>query len=92
MGASGSERSEFYPYRYLASEGFLPGYNFTRLPLRVFIPGGDSTGEFISRPRTIALREFVRVPHSAVAGKAEVQRGRRLLHERIFSQSILRRR
>ncbi len=59
MGASGgSERSEFYPYRYLASEGFLPGYNFTRLPLRVFIPGGDSTGEFISRPRTIALREF----------------------------------
>jgi len=54
----GTERSEFYPYRYLASEGFLPGYNFTRLPLRVFVPAGDSTGEFISRPRTIALREF----------------------------------
>ena len=54
----GTERSEFYPYRYLASEGFLPGYNFTRLPLRVFVPSGDSTGEFISRPRTIALREF----------------------------------
>jgi len=54
----GTERSEFYPYRYLASEGFLPGYNFTRLPLRVFIPAGDSTGEFISRPRSIALREF----------------------------------
>jgi len=49
--------SEFYPYRYLASEGFLPGYNFTRLPLRVFIPIGNS-GEFISRPRFIALREF----------------------------------
>ena len=56
--SSGPERSEFYPYRYLASEGFLPGYNFTRLPLRVFVPGGDSTGEFISRPRVIALREF----------------------------------
>jgi hypothetical protein len=54
----GTERSEFYPYRYLASEGFLPGYNFTRLPLRVFVPAGDSTGEFISRPRVIALREF----------------------------------
>jgi superfamily II DNA/RNA helicase len=53
-----SELSEFYPYRYLASEGFLPGYNFTRLPLRVFIPTGDSSGEFISRPRAIALREF----------------------------------
>ena len=22
------EESDFYPYRYLASEGFLPGYNF----------------------------------------------------------------
>ena len=53
-----SELSEFYPYRYLASEGFLPGYNFTRLPLRVFLPTSDSTGDFISRPRTIALREF----------------------------------
>lgn len=49
--------SEFYPYRYLASEAFLPGYNFTRLPLRVFVPKGDD-GEFIARPRAIALREF----------------------------------
>lgn len=49
--------SEFYPYRYLAAEGFLPGYNFTRLPIRTFIPVGDS-GEYISRPKFIALREF----------------------------------
>ncbi len=54
----GTERSEFYPYRYLASEGFLPGYNFTRLPLRVFLPSTDTSGEFVSRPRTLALREF----------------------------------
>lgn len=54
-----SELSEFYPYRYLASEGFLPGYNFTRLPVRVFLPTGDgNAGDFISRPRSIALREF----------------------------------
>ncbi len=53
-----TELSEFYPYRYLASEGFLPGYNFTRLPLRVFLPTTDSSGEFVSRPRPIALREF----------------------------------
>jgi hypothetical protein len=53
-----AELSEFYPYRYLASEGFLPGYNFTRLPLRIFVPSGTSSGEFISRPRPIALREF----------------------------------
>ena len=55
--AGSRQLSEFYPYRYLASEGFLPGYNFTRLPLRVYIPKGDD-GEFISRPRSIALREF----------------------------------
>ena len=42
-----SELSEFYPYRYLASEGFLPGYNFTRLPIRVFLPTSDSSGEFV---------------------------------------------
>jgi superfamily II DNA/RNA helicase len=55
--SSRSSLSEFYPFRYLASEGFLPGYNFTRLPIRTYIPIGDS-GEYISRPRFIALREF----------------------------------
>ena len=53
-----TELSEFYPYRYLASEGFLPGYNFTRLPLRIFVPTGSTAGEYISRPRSVALREF----------------------------------
>mgnify|MGYP003812592195 CR=1 FL=1 len=53
-----SQLSEFYPYRYLASEGFLPGYNFTRLPIRVFIPNSSTGGEYISRPKHIALREF----------------------------------
>ena len=53
-----TDLSEFYPYRYLASEGFLPGYNFTRLPLRIFVPTGNTAGEYISRPRSIALREF----------------------------------
>ena len=52
------ELSEFYPYRYLASEGFLPGYNFIRLPLRIFVPTGSTVGEYISRPRSVALREF----------------------------------
>ena len=56
--SSSTDLSEFYPYRYLASEGFLPGYNFTRLPLRVFVPTGSTAGEYISRPRSIALREF----------------------------------
>jgi hypothetical protein len=55
---STGDRSEFYPYRYLAAEGFFPGYNFTRLPIRIFIPSGSTTGNFISRARPIALREF----------------------------------
>ena len=50
------EEGDFYPYRYLASEGFLPGYNFPALPVRAWVPRGD--GEFIARPRFLALREF----------------------------------
>ena len=50
------EESDFYPYRYLASEGFLPGYNFPALPVRAWVPRKD--GEFITRPRFLALREF----------------------------------
>ena len=54
---NGTEMTEFYVFRYLASEGFLPGYNFTRLPVRVFVSEGDG-GDYISRPRLVALREF----------------------------------
>ncbi|MBX5493896.1 MAG: DEAD/DEAH box helicase [Bryobacteraceae bacterium] len=50
------QESDFYPYRYLASEGFLPGYNFPRLPIRVYIPREE--GEFISRARFLAITEF----------------------------------
>jgi superfamily II DNA/RNA helicase len=51
--------SEFYVFRYLASEGFLPGYNFTRLPVRTFVGYKHADqGEYISRSRSIALREF----------------------------------
>ncbi|HXF43637.1 MAG TPA: Zn-binding domain-containing protein, partial [Pyrinomonadaceae bacterium] len=50
------EEGDFYPYRYLATEGFLPGYNFPKLPLRAWVSRGD--GEFISRARSIALKEF----------------------------------
>jgi ATP-dependent helicase YprA (DUF1998 family) len=52
----GREESDFYPYRYLASEGFLPGYNFPALPVRAWVPREE--GEFINRPRFLALREF----------------------------------
>lgn len=52
---------DFYSYRYFASEGFLPGYNFPRLPLSAFIParrGRRGKDEFLSRPRFLAIAEF----------------------------------
>ena len=55
-------QSDFYVYRYLASEGFLPGYNFPRLPLSAYVPGArarrDSRDEFVQRPRFLAITEF----------------------------------
>lgn len=53
--------SDFYSYRYFACEGFLPGYNFPRLPLSAFIQGRRqrvSRDEYISRPRFLAISEF----------------------------------
>ena len=59
-----TQSSDFYTYRYLASQGFLPGYNFPRLPLMAWIPargganGKDDEGSMVSRPRFLALSEF----------------------------------
>ncbi|MEU0241865.1 protein kinase [Nocardiopsis sp. NPDC006198] len=53
--------SDFNPYRYLASEGFLPGYSFPRLPLAAYIPTRRTRfdeGDFLQRPRFVAIREF----------------------------------
>ena len=53
-------QSDFYSYRYFASEGFLPGYSFPRLPLAAYIPGliGRNDGDYIQRPRFIGIGEF----------------------------------
>ncbi|MCS6291164.1 MAG: DEAD/DEAH box helicase [Nitrospira sp.] len=53
-----SNGSDFYSYRYLATEGFLPGYNFPRLPLYAFIPGEGKSGSFLQRARFLAISEF----------------------------------
>ncbi|WP_344941223.1 DEAD/DEAH box helicase [Sphaerisporangium flaviroseum] len=50
--------SDFYTYRYFASEGFLPGYSFPRLPLAAYIPGERKKASYIQRPRFIAIGEF----------------------------------
>lgn len=58
-------KSEFYIFRYLASEGFLPGYNFTRLPIRAYVGyKSQGQGEYISRSRFIGLSEFG--PHNLI--------------------------
>lgn len=56
-----SPSSDFNTYRYLATEGFLPGYNFPRLPLMAYIPAtndGRARQTYLQRPRFLALSEF----------------------------------
>lgn len=60
----GQSFSDFYTYRYFASEGFLPGYSFPRLPLVAYIPGSRHSrganleGDYLQRPRFLAISEF----------------------------------
>lgn len=58
---AGIYEGDFYIYRYLAAEGFLPGYNFPRLPLSAFVPARsrrNAHNDFVSRPRFLAISEF----------------------------------
>jgi Lhr-like helicase len=58
-GPRTGQNHDFYTYRYLATEGFLPGYNFPRLPISAFIPGSRSPfGQFVQRPRFLGISEF----------------------------------
>ncbi|MCC7018002.1 MAG: hypothetical protein IT564_12475, partial [Rhodospirillales bacterium] len=59
--AEKATQSDFNSYRYFASEGFLPGYSFPRLPLSAFVParrGRRGHDEFLQRPRFLAISEF----------------------------------
>lgn len=54
---------DFYPYRYLAAEGYIPGYNFPRLPVRALVSSpvrsSDSPRmDVVERPRFLAVSEF----------------------------------
>ena len=72
--------SDFYTYRYLAGEGFLPGYNFPRLPLMAFIPGRRekvARDSFLSRPRFLGLTEFG--PRSIIYHEGSTYRVRRAI-------------
>ena len=61
--SSDAHQADFYSYRYFASEGFLPGYNFPRLPLSAYIPArkiraSGISDEYLSRPRFLAVSEY----------------------------------
>ena len=65
LKVGGGQNNDFYTFRYLASQGFLPGYNFPRLPLLAWIPAGSRSrgadkdaGAMVSRPRFLAISEF----------------------------------
>ena len=73
-------KSDFYTYRYLAAQGFLPGYNFPRLPLMAFIPGRRERvvrDSFLSRPRFLGLTEFG--PQSIIYHEGSTYRVRRAI-------------
>ena len=61
LNAGSEMSSDFSTYRYLASQGFLPGYNFPRLPLLAYIQGrrgNVARDSFLARPRFLAISEF----------------------------------
>ncbi len=61
LNAGSHTSSDFSTYRYLANQGFLPGYNFPRLPLLAYIQGRRGKigrDSFLARPRFLAISEF----------------------------------
>ena len=74
-----NQNHDFYLYRYLATEGFLPGYNFPRLPLMAYLQGGKTkeSYQFIQRPRFLAISEFG--PYSLIYHEGSTYRVNRAL-------------
>lgn len=60
IGRGSNQNSDFYIYRYLASQGFLPGYNFPTLPLMAWLPSSeeDKKDNLLQRSRFLAISEF----------------------------------
>ena len=72
--------SDFYTYRYLANQGFLPGYNFPRLPLVAYLPGRRDRNlrdTFLSRSRFLGISEFG--PQSIIYHEGGTYRVRRAI-------------
>lgn len=79
LQSSSSSNSEFYVYRYLASQGFLPGYNFPALPMIAWIPEDSVEGTeqtMLSRARFLGITEFG--PRNLIYHKGKIYRIERL--------------
>jgi hypothetical protein len=72
--------NEFYTYRYLANQGFLPGYNFPALPLLAWLPPPHRTeaedGVLLARSRFLGLSEFG--PRNLIYHRGKIYRIERL--------------
>ncbi len=71
--AEGMYEGDFYSYRYFASEGFLPGYNFPRLPLSAFVPARrrrKGRDEFCRGRGSWRSPSSVRAPSSTTRARA----------------------
>lgn len=84
-------QSDFETYRYLAGQGFLPGYNFPRLPLAAFIPGTrknrrETQSRVLSRPRFLAIAEFG--PLSLIYHEGQQYRVKRVILGAVKQQQI----
>ena len=79
LQSTSSSNSEFYVYRYLASQGFLPGYNFPALPMIAWIPEDSVEGTeqtMLSRARFLGITEFG--PRNLIYHKGKIYRIERL--------------
>lgn len=80
-GSSGSrsQNNDFYTYRYLANQGFLPGYNFPAMPMTAWIPAGREGNDeptMLSRARFLGISEFG--PGNLIYHRGRIYRIRRV--------------
>lgn len=80
--------SDFYFFRYLASQGFLPGYSFAAQPLQAWIPSPEGSsvrgrrsrvsqrGDWLSRARFLGINEFG--PNNLIYHNGRIYRCNRL--------------
>lgn len=72
LNGAGGKNNEYETYRYLAGQGFIPGYNFPRLPVLAWIPERTRDRRdmhILSRARFLALSEFG--PHNHIYHRGE---------------------